>query len=104
VHSPEFDDERKTENLRHEVVSLGIRYPMSQITTTELGTLIKSKHGQGSSCWTNKDEFHGCTKVKDEAGRFIQKLIAEKETWSEDETCAAFAHCRRYGLMESIGA
>jgi len=28
VHSPEFDDERKVENLRREVASLGIRYPV----------------------------------------------------------------------------
>src|SRR5215203_2734974 len=28
VHSPEFDEERKVENLRREVTSLGIRYPV----------------------------------------------------------------------------
>lgn len=28
VHSPEFDEERKVENLRREVASLGIRYPV----------------------------------------------------------------------------
>ncbi|MFL6333011.1 MAG: redoxin family protein [Pyrinomonadaceae bacterium] len=28
VHSPEFDDERKTEHLRREVASLGIMYPV----------------------------------------------------------------------------
>ena len=28
VHSPEFDDERNVEHLRHEVSSLGIRYPV----------------------------------------------------------------------------
>ncbi len=28
VHSPEFDEERKMENLRREVTSLGIRYPV----------------------------------------------------------------------------
>src|SRR5829696_9744531 len=28
VHSPEFDDEKKIENLRRQVSSLGIRYPV----------------------------------------------------------------------------
>src|SRR5687767_2219304 len=28
VHSPEFDEERKVENLRQQVSSLGIRYPV----------------------------------------------------------------------------
>ncbi len=28
VHSPEFDEERNVENLRRQVLSLGIRYPV----------------------------------------------------------------------------
>ena len=28
VHSPEFDEEKQLENLRREIASLGIRYPV----------------------------------------------------------------------------
>jgi thiol-disulfide isomerase/thioredoxin len=48
VHSPEFDHERKIENLRREVASLEIHYPVCRITTTTHGTLTMSELGRRS--------------------------------------------------------
>ncbi len=82
VHSPEFDDERKVENLRREVASLGIRYPV--VTDNDYQTwnayhveawpttLLLDK--QGRIRWRHVGEGD-----HDEAERLIQKLLAEKE-------------------------
>lgn len=87
VHSPEFDDERKVENLRREVASLGIRYPV--VTDNDYRTwdaynvaawpTIFLLDKQGRIRWRHVGEGG-----YDEAERIIQKLLAEKETESED--------------------
>ena len=83
VHSPEFDDERKVENLRREVASLGIRYPV----VTDNGYQTWNAYNveawptaflldkQGRIRWMHVGEGD-----YDEAERLIQKLLAEKET------------------------
>ena len=83
VHSPEFDDERKVENLRHEVASLGIRYPI--VTDNDYQTwnaynveawpTVFLLDKQGRIRWRHVGEGD-----YDEAERLIQKLLAEKET------------------------
>ena len=82
VHSPEFDDERKVENLRHESVSLGIRYPV--VTDNDYQTwnayhveawpttFLLDK--QGRIRWRHVGEGD-----YDEAERLIQRLLAEEE-------------------------
>jgi thiol-disulfide isomerase/thioredoxin len=82
VHSPEFDDERRIENLRHEVSSLGIRYPV--VTDNDYQTWNAYKveawptvfllDKQGRIRWKHVGEGD-----YDEAERLIQKLLAEKE-------------------------
>jgi thiol-disulfide isomerase/thioredoxin len=80
VHSPEFDEERKVENLRREVASLGIRYAV--ITDNDYQTW-NAYHveawptsflldNQGRIRWTHEGEGG-----YDEAERLIQKLLAE---------------------------
>jgi len=82
VHSPEFDDERKIENLRREVASLGIRYPV--VTDNDYQTW-KAYHveawptiflldKEGRIRWMHVGEGD-----YDEAEHLIQKLLAEKE-------------------------
>ncbi len=83
VHSPEFDDERIVENLRREVASLGIRYPV--VTDNDYQTwdaynvaawpTIFLLDKQGRIRWMHVGEGD-----YDEAERMIQKLIDEKET------------------------
>jgi thiol-disulfide isomerase/thioredoxin len=83
VHSPEFDDERKVENLRREVASLGIRYPI--VTDNDYQTwnaynveawpTVFLLDKQGRIRWRHVGEGN-----YDEAERLIQKLLAEKET------------------------
>ena len=80
VHSPEFDDERKTEHLRREVASLGIMYPV--VTDNDYQTwkaynveawpttFLLDK--QGRIRWRHVGEGG-----YDEAERLIQKLLAE---------------------------
>ena len=82
VHSPEFDDERKVENLRREVVSLGIRYPV--VTDNDYQTwnayhveawpttFLLDK--QGRIRWMHVGEGG-----YDEAEQLIQKLLAEND-------------------------
>ncbi len=87
VHSPEFDFERKVENLRSEVDSLGIRYPV--VSDNDYRTwdaynvaawpTIFLLDKQGRIRWRHVGEGG-----YDEAERIIQKLLAEKETESED--------------------
>jgi thiol-disulfide isomerase/thioredoxin len=83
VHSPEFDDERKVENLRREVASLGIRYPV--VTDNDYQTwnaynveawpTMFMLDKQGRIRWMHVGEGD-----YDEAERLIQKLLAENET------------------------
>ena len=81
VHSPEFDEERKVENLRREVTSLGIRYAV--VTDNDYQTwnayhveawpttfLIDK---QGRIRWMHEGEGGYA-----EAERLIQKLLSEK--------------------------
>ena len=83
VHSPEFDYERKVENLRSEVASLGIHYPV--VSDNDYKTwdaynvaawpTIFLLDRQGRIRWMHVGEGN-----YDEAERLIQKLLAEKET------------------------
>lgn len=82
VHSPEFEAEKKIENLRREVASLGIRYPV--VTDNDYETwrayhvkawptvflLDKSGHVR----WSHVGEG-----AYDEIERTIQKLLAENK-------------------------
>ena len=83
VHSPEFDEERKVENLRRAVASLGISYPV--VTDNDYQTwkaynveawptlFLLDKRGQIR--WKHVGEG-----AYDETEQLIQQLIAEKET------------------------
>jgi len=83
VHSPEFDEERKVENLRREISSLGIRYPV--VTDNDYQTWNAYKveawptafllDKQGRIRWMHVGEGD-----YDKAERLIQKLLAEKES------------------------
>ena len=83
VHSPEFEEERKVENLRRQVVSLGIRYPVVSDNDCETWNAYKVEawpttfllDKQGRIRWRHVGEGD-----YDEAERQIQKLLAEKET------------------------
>lgn len=80
VHSPEFDDERKIENVRSEVASLEIRYPV--VTDNDYATwraydvaawptiFVLDKSGRVR--WTHVGEG-----AYDETERVIEKLLAE---------------------------
>lgn len=82
VHSPEFDDERKLENVRREVASLGIRYAV--VTDNDYQTwnayhveawpttFLLDK--QGRIRWMHEGEGD-----YDKAEQLIQKLLAEKD-------------------------
>jgi thiol-disulfide isomerase/thioredoxin len=65
VHSPEFEEERKVENLRREISSLGLVIRSSPITTIKHGTLITSKPGQLSFWSISREGFAGGTLVKE---------------------------------------
>jgi thiol-disulfide isomerase/thioredoxin len=83
VHSPEFDEERKVENLRREVTSLGIRYAV--VTDNDYQTwnayhveawpttFLLDK--QGRIRWMHVGEG-----AYDDAERLIQKLLADNAT------------------------
>ena len=83
VHSPEFDEERDVEQLRREVSSLGIHYPV--VTDNDYKTWNAYKveawptvfllDKQGRIRWMRVGEGD-----YDEAERLIQKLLAEKES------------------------
>ena len=83
VHSPEFDEERDVENLRRQVVSLGIRYPVVSDNDYETWNAYKVEawptiflfDKQGRIRWTRVGEGN-----YDETDQLIQKLLAEKET------------------------
>ncbi len=82
VHSPEFEEERKVENVRREVASLGIRYAV--VTDNDYQTwnayhveawpttFLLDK--QGRIRWTHEGEGGYA-----EAERLIQKLLAEND-------------------------
>jgi thiol-disulfide isomerase/thioredoxin len=83
VHSPEFDEEKDVENLRRQVASLGIRYPV--VTDNDYKTwkaynveawpttFLLDK--QGRIRWMHVGEG-----AYNETEQLIQKLLAEKET------------------------
>ena|SRR6185503_7852726 len=83
VHSPEFDEERIVENLRREVVSLGIRYPVVSDNAYQTWNAYKVEawpttfllDKQGRIRWMRVGEGD-----YDETERLIQKLLAENET------------------------
>lgn len=83
VHSPEFDFEKKPENLRREVSSLGIRYPVVSDNDYQTWNAYKVEawptifllDKQGRIRWMHVGEGD-----YDEAERLIQKLLAEKES------------------------
>ncbi|MCM3900936.1 MAG: redoxin domain-containing protein [Pyrinomonadaceae bacterium] len=87
VHSPEFDHERQVENLRREVASLGIRYPV--VSDNDYRTwdsynvaawpTVVLLDKQGRIRWRHVGEGG-----YDEAERIIQRLLSEKETESGD--------------------
>ncbi|HKR60162.1 MAG TPA: redoxin domain-containing protein, partial [Pyrinomonadaceae bacterium] len=81
VHSPEFAQERIIENLRREVASLGIRYPV--LTDND----YKTWDAYGVSAWptTFLLDKQGRIRLKhvgegdyEETERLIQELLAEK--------------------------
>ena len=81
VHSPEFEEERNAENLRRQVVSLGIRYPVVSDNNYQTWNAYKVEawptvfllDKQGRIRWMRVGEGD-----YDEAERLIQKLLAEK--------------------------
>jgi thiol-disulfide isomerase/thioredoxin len=83
VHSPEFDHERKIENVRREVTSLGIHYPV--VTDNDYQTwraynvdawpTIFLLDKKGRIRWMHVGEG-----AYDEAEQTIQKLLAESES------------------------
>ncbi len=80
MHSPELDNERKIENVRREVTSLGIRYAVVTDNDYETWraynveawptTFLLDK--QGRIRWRHVGEG-----AYDEAEQLIQKLLAE---------------------------
>ena len=82
VHSPEFDEEKNIENLRREVASLGIRYPVVTDNDYETWRAYKVEawptafllDKTGHVRWAHVGEG-----AYDEAERTIQKLLAENE-------------------------
>lgn len=82
VHSPEFDVEKKMENLRREVASLGIRYPVVTDNDYKTWRAYKVKawptvfliDKNGRIRWSHVGEG-----AYDETERTIQKLLAENE-------------------------
>src|SRR6185369_15131790 len=81
VHSPEFDEEKNVDNLRKQVASLDIRFPV--VTDNDYATWRAYKveawptlfllDKSGSVRWMHVGEG-----AYDEAERTIQKLLAEK--------------------------
>jgi thiol-disulfide isomerase/thioredoxin len=82
VHSPEFDEERDVGNLRRQVVSLGIRYPVVSDNDYQTWNAYKVEawptvfllDKQGRIRWMHVGEGN-----YDQAEQLIQKLLAEKE-------------------------
>jgi thiol-disulfide isomerase/thioredoxin len=80
VHSPEFDEERDVENLRRQVASLGISYPVVtdndyqtwKAYNVEAWPTIFLLDKQGRIRWMHVGEG-----AYDETERLIQELLAE---------------------------
>jgi thiol-disulfide isomerase/thioredoxin len=83
VHSPEFDEERKVENLRREVASLGITYPV--VTDNDYQTwnaykveawptvFLLDKQGRIRGMHVGEGDY-------DKVEQLIQRLLAERDT------------------------
>src|SRR5882724_9285390 len=88
VHSPELDNEKQVENVRREVASLGIRYPV--VTDNDYATwkaydveawpTIFLLDKDGRVRWSHVGEG-----AYDETERLIQKLLAEDRKQSADK-------------------
>jgi thiol-disulfide isomerase/thioredoxin len=86
VHSPELEDEKKIENVRHEVASLGIRYPV--VTDNDYATwkrynvdawpTIFVLDKMGRIRWSHVGEG-----AYDQTEQMIQKLLAEDKQSAE---------------------
>ena len=88
VHSPEFAEERKLENVRREVAELKIRYPV--VTDTDYATwraydvaawptiFVLDKSGRVR--WTHVGEG-----AYDETEQVIQKLLAESDSSTDKQ-------------------
>lgn len=97
VHSPEFDYERKVENLRREVASLKIQYPV--VSDNDYQTwdaynvaawpTVVLLDKQGRIRWRHVGEGD-----YDEAERIIQELLAEKEAQSGRQEQGAMSERR----------
>lgn len=82
VHSPEFEEERKVENLRRQVDSLSIRYPVVSDNDFQTWNAYKVEawpttfllDKQGRIRWMHVGEGK-----YDETEQVIQNLLAEKE-------------------------
>jgi thiol-disulfide isomerase/thioredoxin len=80
VHSPEFDEEKRLENLRREVASLGIHYPVVtdndyatwRVYGVEAWPTIFVLDKSGRIRWTHVGEG-----AYDETEQVIEKLLAE---------------------------
>jgi thiol-disulfide isomerase/thioredoxin len=89
VHSPELDNERKLDNVRREVASLGIRYPVVtdndyetwRAYNVEAWPTIFLLDKQGRIRWMHVGEG-----AYDEAEQLIQKLLAEEDKQSENKS------------------
>ena len=86
VHSPEMDDEFRVENVRRQVASLGIRYPV--VTDNDYSTW----KAYGVNAWPTIFVLDKSGKIRwshvgegeyDEAEKTIQKLLAETETQTQ---------------------
>jgi peptide-methionine (R)-S-oxide reductase len=83
VHSPEFDSEKKIDNVRREVASLGIRYPVVTDNDYETWRAYKVEawptafllDKSGRVRWMHVGEG-----AYEEAERTIQKLLAEEQS------------------------
>ena len=64
VHSPEFEEERKVENLRREVTSLGIRYAVVTDNDYQTWSAYHVQAWPPAFCSISKGAFGGCTRVR----------------------------------------
>jgi hypothetical protein len=83
VHSPEFDEERDVENLRRQVVSLGIRYPVVSDNSYQTWNAYKVEAWPTTFLWDKQGRIRWMRVGEgdyDETERLIQKLLAENET------------------------
>jgi thiol-disulfide isomerase/thioredoxin len=88
VHSPEFDEEKKLENLQREVAELQIRYPV--VTDTDYATwraydvaawpTIFVLDKSGRIRWTHVGEG-----AYDKTEQVIQKLLAESDSLKDQQ-------------------